>query len=125
MRFAQYNYQEFHNGNKELWPIKDWWEMVKINEETCKNIPLSKHLEFRGKCRAIELPSFHPYWRVQILMDEAKHAIKLRQQYDECVADPNKIPILFNKNTQLDDIARMINEKSEAYNILKENKLID
>ena len=62
MRFPQYKYQEFNNSNKSIHPAP-WCEMLKGSKEYCKS--LTDVFEFEGLCREVELPSEHPYWKLQ------------------------------------------------------------
>lgn len=64
MVFPQYNYKEFNNTNKDKWIIKDWNKMVNDAFKYCES--LNDVFEFDKYCKPTDLPSFHPYWKIQV-----------------------------------------------------------
>jgi hypothetical protein len=65
MIFPNYKYKEFNNTNKSEWPIESWCEMIKLSSKYCSN--LEDIFEFEQYCRSCDLPSEHPYWKLQSL----------------------------------------------------------
>lgn len=63
MIFPNYSYQEYNNSNKKDWPIQSWCDMLNLSNEYCKT--LDDVFEFEDQCREVDLPSEHPYWKLQ------------------------------------------------------------
>jgi len=68
MIFPQYNYKEFNNSNKSEWvlqppTVENWCKMVNGSVKYCNE--LTDVFEFIGHCEPIDLPSEHPYWKLQ------------------------------------------------------------
>lgn len=79
MIFPHYNYQNYHNDNKESWPlqpptIENWCQMVNDASKYCLN--LKNINEFIGIVSPSALPSFHPYWKNQVRIDTFNTLIK-------------------------------------------------
>lgn len=62
MRFPQYNYQEYNNNNTDSHPLP-WCEMLNGSIKYCE--ALTDVFEFEDHCRACDLPSEHPYWKLE------------------------------------------------------------
>ncbi len=124
MVMCHLDYKNFHIENKELWVTSDdwnsdWCKMVNDNQSYCKALPIEKYKEFEGKCDEVNLPSFHPYWKVQIMLSDKKNYSELIEKYNECKEDNSKIKFLFNSSTQLSDIEIRVRKYIEPLNILK------
>lgn len=60
MTFPQYNYQSFHNKNREMWPIQpptteNWCKMVNDTRKYCEEMFYKNYMEFE-----VPIPSKHP-----------------------------------------------------------------
>lgn len=62
MIFPNYEYKELNNSNKSKW-VDEWNVMVNKAHAYCES--LKNVYEFIGKCADSDLPSFHPYWKIQ------------------------------------------------------------
>lgn len=100
MIFPCYNYQEFNNSNTGTHP-KPWAEMLKESSAYCKGLPKESIMEFEGKCEASDLPSEHPYWRVQVNKRRYQEYLRLKENYQLCVENQDLLPRLFNNSTTL------------------------
>lgn len=114
MIFAQYGYRNFHNENKNSHPIQpyhwdNWIKMVNENISYCKKFNRWKWFVFyfyvwTGRIRKSDVPSFHPYWKLEVNKDRSADLVRLNRNYEICKRDPSQIKIIFNKDTTLKDI---------------------
>lgn len=117
MIFCQKRYKELNNKNHNH-TSKEWFEMVKKNEQYCENWNLFKRFEMyfykwhRG-FNYSDLPSQHPYWKLQVKKDYRLIVKTLQEKYEECKKDNSKIKYMFNRNTSLKDIE----DKIERYKL--------
>ena len=69
MIFPNYEYKNFHQENKEQWVLQpptlnNWCKMVNASYNYCKNLIDVFEFEKYG-VKPCELPSEHPYWKLQ------------------------------------------------------------
>jgi len=92
----------------------EWVSFVNENIKIAKT--KSKPNDFKGKCKDIELPSFHPYWNLLVRINLRKDLFKLIEKYEECKKDSSKIKYYFNVNTSLHSIENKIKSlKNKVY----------
>lgn len=83
---------------------------------------LSKWSEFNGE--DIDLPSSHPYWTIQVLLDDYKSYLILLDKIKECEEDNNKIKFLFNSSTTIEELRLRVKQYEKNNDILKQLNLI-
>ena len=122
MIFPQYDYKNFHNENKEEWPngttIEDWCKMVNDAYKYCQE--LEDYMEFEGKCNYWDLPSFHPYWRVQTILDDEKTLARHLRNYEKCLEEPENVIYLYNASMTFEKLENMIIKRGLELNKMKE-----
>lgn len=121
MIFSCYKYKSFHNENKLNWPIQpatieNWCDMVNRDQGYCNKKTFFKHVTFLfflkiRKLKYSDLSSCHWYWREQIKLDLKKSLVILKNKYNECRRNPDRIKFIFNSNTSLKDIEMDIKSK--------------
>jgi hypothetical protein len=119
MVFPQYNYQNFHNNNKELWPLQpatteNWCKMVNDCFAYCENI--ENPYEFEGICSASDLPSEHPYWDIQVLNKQIEYALQISNKLERCKKNPDMFKYEFSQNTDFQAEEKKFNELKENIN---------
>lgn len=120
MVFPQFNYRQI--SVEDCKDYKDWCKQVNKAVKYCNNLPLVKYMEFEGKCKVTQLPSVHPYWKVQVLLDKKKDYIKHLEKYNICKDNLFLIKVYYNKHTSLDEIKNKI---EKLYEEIKELKTIN
>lgn len=75
-----------------------------VNENYKYSQEKSKYNDFKGKCEAFDLPSFHPYWELMIRLRNRKYLFEITKKYKECLLDKNKIKFFFNKDSNILDV---------------------
>jgi hypothetical protein len=80
--------------------------LVNASYRYCQTI--TDVFEFIGKCRHIDLPSFHPYWKNEVKRQDYKTLQRVKAMYEECKADTKKIAYYFNATASLIDIESKI-----------------
>lgn len=102
-------FQEKYPADFPSWA--NWVDFVNSNYEYGQNS--STLLDYVGHCRISDLPSFHPHWREESRLQHVKELVVLKQKFEECIANHDKIKIFFNKTTSLEDIEKMVLEKEK------------
>jgi hypothetical protein len=118
MIFPQYNYKNFHLDNKDEHPIQPysidgWCKMVNDCDKYCKKFNWWKWVMFYfwynvGRFKYHNLPSQHPYWKIETNKDLKKTLNDLLIKYNACKRNPDKIKYHFNSSTTITDIERTI-----------------
>lgn len=133
MIFAKYNYKNYHFDIKDKWPIKPtnngidrynecWSVMVRKEVGYCKKFNWFKWLKLYvykhiGRLKYYsDLNSFHPYWQIEVKKGRKKMLKELIRKYEVCKKDPGQIKYLFNANTGLNMIEKMIEELRQKIN---------
>lgn len=116
MIFPQYNYRPYNNGNKNKWPVQpptqeSWNLMHNQAIEYCNSI--TDAMEFKGKCEAIDLPSFHPYWKAQSEQSIYDIAAKMAEKLKKCINNPDLYRYEFNSLADYDSVSKRIIELNE------------
>lgn len=76
IHFAHRNYKKY---NPRIY--KNWIKAINKEIEYCKTI--TNPLEFRGKCKAINLVSEHPYWQLVSLKNGKKFVKSIKQEIED------------------------------------------
>lgn len=110
MIFPNYNYQEFHNGNKEQWPIQPptqeaWNNMHNEAVKYCENI---NHTEYKGK--PTELPSFHTYWKYKAEESTYNYYKLLITKLEKCNNNPELYKTEFRGGATYPTVVKQILE---------------
>jgi hypothetical protein len=79
----------------------EWIGAVNAAIEYCKALPAHRVREWRFKCRASALPSFHPYWKMAGHRDTMRQGQRHRDNLLACRKDASMIRVLYNANTNL------------------------
>lgn len=66
-----------------------------------------------------DIPSFHPYWTVQVLLSDVKQYEKHSKQLIECIDNPDNIKFLYNSTSSIEQIKVMVSKYKESVEILK------
>ena len=100
--------------NKTNKDFNSWSDWVKFTKENY-NYALSKSTikDFKSKCKSIDLPSYHPYWKLIAKLRLRKHYFRIIGYYKECLIDNSKIKYYFNISTTMLDIENKINEMKQ------------
>ena len=88
----------------------DWVRAVNDNQRYCAALPKHRMAEYRFKCRASSLPSFHPYWRRQVHLAKMRRGQRHIDNLKACRRDRSLIKVLYNINTSLAQIEAMAND---------------
>lgn len=102
--FQQKTVSDFENWDA-------WVKFVNNNFRYAKT--KSTIFDFYGKCKAINLPSFHPYWENEAKKISYKMLMETRKRYAECIKDQSKIKYYFNITTSIQDIVDKIKSYEE------------
>jgi hypothetical protein len=95
--------------NKGLSDFNSWNEWVLfINKNYKYSQNQSNVKDFKGKCKNIDLPSYHPYWNLMYKLGLRKHLLRIVIYYNECLIDSNKIKYYFNETTSIKSIEKEI-----------------
>lgn len=115
--------------NKEAHPfqpycVENWCRMVNENRQYCENFNLLKWAVFYfwlivGRVNYVDIPSFHPYWKIQTKKKMKSALLKLQLDYHKCKVNQNNIKFLFNNGTTLQDIEKLIRTKQEEIRSFK------
>lgn len=126
MIFCQYGYREFHNENKEKHPIQpyhwnNWVKMVNDNQRYCERMNWLKWAELylwimMGRVKKSQLPSFHRYWRLELIKQCKVDLVVLINKYEICRREHEQIKYLFNADTSLNKIEEQIAELKKRIN---------
>lgn len=95
--------------NKGLSDFNSWneWKLF-INKNYKYSQEQSNVKDFKGKCKDIDLPSYHPYWNLISKLGLRKHLLRIVSYYNECLIDSNKIKYYFNETTSIKSIEKEI-----------------
>jgi len=93
MIMCQYNYQNFHNDNRNDWPIEDWCQMVNDCYRYCERV--QNMMEFEGLCKPHDLPSFHPYWTYQVNYVSMETVDEMQREFDKIKYDPIQMKVKY------------------------------
>lgn len=102
MIMPQLGYREMTSADFPSWDA--WVDAVNAAKRYCRSLPKHRVREYRFKCPAYRLPSFHPYWRMMGARDMVKVTARHAENLRKCEADPSLVPVLYNSNTTLKDI---------------------
>lgn len=116
MIFPNYDYKEYHNGNKNEWPVQPptqeaWNEMHNKAVSYCENISPE---DYPKHIKPTQLPSFHPYWGLQAQKNTYEYALLLIEKLKKCLKDYSLFKYEFNRSASKEKIALQIQ------NLLKE-----
>lgn len=79
MTFPSKNYTTFTTSN---W--QEWAEALKYDYEFCRN--MTDIFDFEGKCKAVDLPSWHPYWTHVVNLERDKIGIQMIETLNDYIA---------------------------------------
>jgi len=102
-------FQRKHPKDFSRW--EDWVSFDRENYNYSQTF--SCPFDFIGKCKEWELPSYHPYWSNLVKQRIANDIVELKRKYEECIDNPEKIKFYFNKTTNINDVLKIIEQKSE------------
>jgi hypothetical protein len=110
-------------GYKEIKAIHpDNWEnhvrTVNAEYDYCKSLSISKWDEFKGKCDEVDLPSFHPYWRVKNMLDDAMVYFEIKAKYEKGIHNEKLIKIHFDQMITRKQIKDILVLKEDSINKL-------
>lgn len=95
---------------KDDFPIwDDWVRAVNDNKRYCAALPKHRMAEYRFKCWASSLPSFHPYGNRQVHLEAMRRGQRHIDNLKACRSKPSLIKVLYNSSTELADIEAMAN----------------
>ena len=85
----------------------DWVRCVNDAQEYCRTLDKSRLMEWRFKCHTSQLPSFHPYWKRQVHLDNIKRAAAHLANLRQIEKNPALIKSLYNKTTTIEDVRKL------------------
>jgi len=99
MIFAYYNYKEYHNGNKETWPIQPptqeaWNTMVNNDYAYCQK---NQSLMGARHIAKYHFPSYHPYWGRQAKKNSLVYVCTLIEKLKKCIKNDTLYKTEFRK----------------------------
>lgn len=114
MIFAHKNYKEIKLKDCKSW--NEWCELIRVDQKYCSKFNQIKWFWFHvwyllGRFNPNNLSSWHPHWKLMVLEDVNKSLIELKEKYEICLNDSEKIKYLFNSTTTLESIEQMIKDK--------------
>ena len=84
---------------------EEWVKLIDDDQQYCKKLKYRKPIK---KVPLYELPSWHPYWQLQIRNKKVQRLKELRKKYNLCKANPDLIKVYFDLATNLADIKKKI-----------------